>query len=160
MNIDPGQIVTHIIGFLLACWLLKRYAWESVLGFVEKRRAAIAASFDQIEKDQALVATQKENLDREFLKIEETRRERIQEAAREADTLAGEIKEEARREALAAREKSKQDIALELDKANEVLKDRIIDAVIHTTEKMILERLDKKKHGELIDRFLSSVKVS
>ena len=160
MNIDLGQIFTHIVGFLLAVWILKRYAWNNILGFVEKRREAIAASFAKIEKDQAAVDAQKERYDQELLKIEETRREKIQQAAREADALAGEIKEEARREALAAREKSKQDIALELDKANEILKDRIVDAVIHTTEKMILERLDKKKHHQLIDRFLASVKVS
>ncbi|MEE9269526.1 MAG: F0F1 ATP synthase subunit B [Candidatus Krumholzibacteria bacterium] len=159
MNIDPAQIVTHILGFLLALWLLKRYAWESVLGFVQKRRDTIAASFEQIEQDRTAVAAQKEQYDQELLKIEDTRRERIQEAAREAESLANEIKEEARKEALTAREKAKQDIALELDKANEILKDRIIDAVIHTTEKLILERLDKKKHSELIDRFLSTVKA-
>jgi F-type H+-transporting ATPase subunit b len=160
MNIDPAQIVTHIIGFMLALWLLKRYAWKSVLGFVEKRRATIAASFDQIEKDRAAVAAQKARYEQELLKIEETRREKIREAAREAETLAGQIKEDARSEALGAREKAKQDIALELDKANEILKDRIIEAVIYTTEKMILERLDKKKHNELINHFLSQVKAS
>jgi F-type H+-transporting ATPase subunit b len=160
MNIDPAQIVTHIIGFLLALWLLKRYAWESVLGFVQKRRETIADSFEQIEQGRADVSAQKKQYDQELLKIEDTRRERIQEAAREAESLANEIKEEARKDALAAREKAKQDIALELDKANEILKDRIINAVIQTTEKMILERLDKKKHNELIEQFLSRVKVS
>ena len=160
MSIDLGQIFTHIVGFLLAVWLLKRYAWNSILGFVEKRRETIAASFEKIEKDQAAVDTLKQRYGEELVKIEETRREKIQEAAREADALAGEIKEEARREALAAREKAKQDIALELDKANEILKDRIVTAVIHTTEKIILERRDKKKHSQLIDQFLASVKVN
>ena len=159
MHIEWGQIVTHIIGFLIAVWILKRYAWEHLLGFVNKRRETIAASFDEIEKGRAEVAAQKENLDRELENIEATRRGRIQEAAREAEILAGEIKEEARREAISTREKAKQDVAMELDKANEILKDRIIDAIFVATEKMINDRLDPDKHNKLIDEFLANVKV-
>jgi F-type H+-transporting ATPase subunit b len=159
MHIDWGQIVTHIIGFLLAVWLLKRYAWEHLLRFVQKRREMIAASFDEIEKGQSEVAAQKVELDRELDNIEATRRERIQEAAQEAETLASEIREEARKEAIATREKAKQDIAIELDKANEILKDRIIDSIVVATEKMTGESLDRDKHNKLIDDFLNNAKV-
>jgi len=159
MHIDWGQIVTHAIGFILAVLILKRYAWEHLLGFVEKRRETIAASFDEIEKGQADVANQKAHLDREMENIETTRREKIQEAAREAETLAGEIKEDARQEAIATREKSKQDIAIELDKANEILKDRIIDSIRTATEKMISQQLDRDTHNKLIDDFLNDAKV-
>ena len=159
MNIDWGQIVTHAIGFILAVWILKRYAWEHLLGFVEKRRETIANSFQQIEEGRAEIASQKAALDRELENIEVTRRERIQEAAREAESLAGEIKEEARRAAINEREKAKQDIALELDKANEVLKDRLIESILTATEKMIGEQLDRQKHNKLIDDFLNNVQV-
>lgn len=159
MQIDWGQIVTHIIGFLIAVGLLKKYAWGHLLGFVEKRRETIANSFDEIEKGKAEVETQRANLDLEMEKIEDTRRQKISEAAHEAETLAAAIKEEARREAVAAREKAKQDVAIELDKANEVLKGRMIEAVLTTSEKLLAERLDSDKHTELIDRFLSRVKV-
>lgn len=159
MHIDWGQIVTHAIGFILAVMILKRYAWSHLLGFVEKRRETIANSFDEIEHGRAEVASRKAELDGEFEKIEVTRRERIQEAAREAESLAGQIKDEARREAITAREKAKHDIAIELDKANDVLKDRMIESILTATEKMIGERLDRDKHNKLIDEFLNSVKV-
>lgn len=159
MNIDWGQIVTHIIGFLIAIWLLKRYAWGHLLAFVERRRETIAASFDDIEKGKAEVESQKMHYQQELDSIESTRRDKIQAAAHEAERLAGDIKEEARREAVAAREKAKRDIEHELDKANEVLKGRIIHAVLTTTEKMIGERLDGEKHSRLIDEFLGQLKV-
>ena len=159
MHIDWGQIVTHAIGFILAVLILKRYAWEHLLGFVEKRRETIAASFDEIEQGQADVANQKTHLDREMENIEATRREKIQDAAREAETLAGQIKDEARQEAIATREKSKQDIAIELDKANEILKDRIIESIRTATEKMIGQQLDRDTHNKLIDDFLNNAKV-
>jgi F-type H+-transporting ATPase subunit b len=159
MHIDWGQIFTHAVGFLLAVWLLKRYAWEHLLGFVEKRRETIAASFDEIEKGRAEVSSQKAQLDRELEGIEMTRRQKIQEAAREAEALAAQIKEEARQEAIAARDKAKDDVAIELDKANEMFKGRMIEAVLSATGKMIDERLDKATHNRLIDDFLNDVQV-
>jgi F-type H+-transporting ATPase subunit b len=159
MHIDWGQIVTHAIGFILAVWILKRYAWDHLLGFVEKRRETIAASFEEIEQGRADVASRQAELNKELDNIETTRRERIQEAAREAESLAGEIKEEARRDAIETREKAKHDIEIELDKANEVLKDRMIESILTATEKMIGERLDRDKHNKLIDDFLNNVKV-
>jgi F-type H+-transporting ATPase subunit b len=160
MQIDWGQIVTHIIGFLLVVGILKKYAWGHISGFVEKRRETIANSFAEIDKGKAEVEEQRAGLDREMEKIEETRRQKIAEAGQEADSLANDIKEEARREAMAAREKAKQDVAIELDKANEVLKDRMIEAVLTTTEKVLAEKLDREKHNKIIADFLARVKVN
>jgi len=159
MHIDWGQIVTHALGFIITVWLLKRYAWGHVLGFVEKRRETIAASFDEIEKGRTEVSDQKAQLESELENIEAIRRDKIQEAAREAETLAAEIKEEARHEAIATRDKAKDDITIELDKANEILKDRIIASVLTATEKLVGHQLDRDKHNKLIDDFLNDIKA-
>ena len=159
MNIDWGQIVTHVIGFLITLWLLKKYAWSALLGFVEGRREKIANSFAEIEQGQAGVEAKKKQYDQELEQIEVLRREKIQEAAREAETLASEIKEEARKETVEMRQKAERDIGVEMDKANEVLKDRIVYAVVTTTEKMIKEQLDKEKHNKLINDYLADMKL-
>ncbi|UCG53381.1 MAG: F0F1 ATP synthase subunit B [Candidatus Latescibacterota bacterium] len=159
MNLDWGQIVTHIIGFLIAVWLVRRYAWDKLLGFIEHRRETIASSFSEIEKEKEAVAAQKKNFDQELENIEVTRRARIQEAASEAKELATGIREDARQEAVDMRQKAKQDIALELDKANVMLKERIIEAVFSVSEKILKEKLDRDKHNRLIDDFLNDLKV-
>ena len=122
-----------------------------------KRREEIASSFAEIEKGNAAVLAQKQQYDKELENIEETRRSRIQEAAHDAEKLAAEIKEEARREAVGMRDKAKQDIAIELEKANEVLKDRMIEAILTATEKIIKERLDRDKHNKLIGDVMAEV---
>ena len=159
MALDWGQIVTHIIGFLITVWLLRKYAWDGILGMVHKRQDVIAQSFADIEQGKVEVQVQKDKYDAELQGIEDTRREKIQEAAHQAEHLAGEIKEEARRDALAARDKAKQDISIELDKANDVLKERMIAAIITTTEKVLEEKLDRDKHNEIIERYLADVKI-
>ena len=159
MQIDWGQIVTHIIGFLIAVWLVRRYAWEKLIAFLEHRRQTIADSFSEIEQGREDVAAQKLHYEQELENIEATRRVKIQEAAREAETFAGELREEARQEAVGMRQKAKQDISLELDRANVLFKDNMVEAVFHATEKIIKEKLDKEKHTALINDFLNEVKV-
>lgn len=159
MELQWGQIVTQMIGFLLAVWLIKKYAWEGLLGFIEKRREAIASSFAEIERLKTEAEQTKARFEKEIERIEEIRRAKIQEAAREGEKLAGEIKEEARRQAIAMREKTQQDIAIELDKANALLRDRIVDTVITSTEKILREKLDPDRHKKLISDFLDEVKV-
>ena len=159
MELQWGQIVTQIIGFLLALFLLKKYAWGSLLGFIEQRREKIASSFEEIDTKMAAADSLKTRFDSELAKIEDTRRIMIQEAAQDANKFAGEIKEDARKEAVEMREKTKNDIELELDKANAVLRDRMVDAVIISTQKVIKETLDQEKHKKLIGDFLDELQV-
>lgn len=159
MNLQWDILLTQAVGFLIVMWLLRKYAWGKLLAFIEKRRETIAASFDEIEKEKDNVAELRDQLDKELADIETTRRMRIQEAAREANKLAADIKEETRKDTVALRVKTKQDIALELDKANVALRDQIVNSVILSTEKIIKERLDTEKHKQMINEFLDSANL-
>jgi len=157
MDLQIKALLTQVVGFLIVLWLLKKYAWDSLLKFIEHRRETIANEFDTIETTKAEAEALRVQFEKELSGIETTRRAKIQEAAQEAQSLANEIKEEARQEGLDLRAKTKQDIGLELDKANVTLRDRMVSAVITTTERVIRERLDSDKHKEMIDRFLNEV---
>ncbi|UCH83595.1 MAG: F0F1 ATP synthase subunit B [Candidatus Latescibacterota bacterium] len=159
MQLDWGQIVTHIIGFLIAVWVVRKYAWDKLLGFIEHRREVIANSFQKIEQEKEAVAAQKQEYDQQLENIEATRREKIQEAAREAESLAANIREEARQDTVGMRDKAKKDIALELDKANVMLRDRMVEAVFTTTEKVLKTKLDREAHKTLIEDFLNEVQA-
>lgn len=159
MDIDLAQILTHAIGFLIAMWLVKKYAWERLLRFIEHRRETIAASFSEIESGRQEIAAGKKRVDTELEKIEATHRARIQDAAREAEKLAADIREEARRDTVTMRQKAKSDISLEIDKANVTLRNRMVDAVFVTTERILKEKLDKEIHARLIEKFLDEVQA-
>jgi F-type H+-transporting ATPase subunit b len=157
MDLQIKALLTQVVGFLIVLWLLKKYAWDGLLKFIEHRRETIANEFETIETTKAEAEALRTQFETELSEIESTRRSRIQEAAQEALGLANDIKEEARQEAVELRVKTKQDIGLELDKANATLRDRMVSAVITTTEMLIKERLDSDKHKELINGFLNDV---
>jgi len=157
MKLEWGQIVTQIIGFLLALWLLRKYAWGSLLNFIEHRRATIQSSFDEIEQTKAEAEGFKAQFQTELDSIEDTRREMIQAAAGEAQKLSTDITNDAQDKARVTREKARQDIEIETDKAYATLRNWVVDAVIGTSEKVIRERLDRESHEKLINDFIDEM---
>ena len=157
MELQWKALLTQVVGFLIVLWLLRKYAWDKLLAFIEKRRETIAAEFANIEKTKADADALRRKYDEELAGIEATRRTRIQEAAHEASGIASKIRDEARQEVVELRVKATQDIGMEMDKANAAFRDRMVDAVLTATEKLIRQRLDDAQHRRLINEFLDEV---
>jgi F-type H+-transporting ATPase subunit b len=45
------MLLTHAVGFVIAVWILKRYAWKPILNILEERRQKIQADFDEAAED-------------------------------------------------------------------------------------------------------------
>jgi F-type H+-transporting ATPase subunit b len=157
MNLEIKALLTQVVGFLIVMWLLKKYAWGKLLSFTEARRESIASEFANIEKAKAGVDDMRKKYEEELAGIENTRRARMQDAVHEANQIAGTIRDEARREAVAMRVKATEDINLDMDKANVAYRDNMVNAVITATEKLIRTRLDDAQHRKLITQFLDEV---
>ena len=157
MELQWRALLTQVVGFLIVLWLLRKYAWGKLLAFTEKRREAIAAEFAGIEKSKTDVDGLRRKFEEELAGIETTRRARVQEAIHEANQIAGQVRDEARREAVDMRVKAGQDINLEMDKANVAFRDGMVNAVVVATEKLIRVRLDDAQHRQLINQFLDEV---
>lgn len=160
MDIQWQLVLTQLVAFLIVLWILRKYAWGKLLGLIEARRDHIAAEFAEIDKGKEDVAALKAQYEKELADIDTTARAKLQEAVSEANGLAAGIKEDARKEAVAMRVKTNQDIERELDKANVALRDRMVSAVVVASEKLIRERLDSDKHKQLINDFLDEVDVN
>ena len=152
-----GLIVTHIIGFLIVFWILKRFAWGPLLGVMEERRRKIASEFERIEKLSQEADQRREEYETRIQKIEDEARERINKAVTEGRKVATEIQENARRDAEKIREKAKATCEIELAKAKQELRDEVVRLTIMSTEKLIHERLDDEKHRTLITEFVDQL---
>jgi F-type H+-transporting ATPase subunit b len=157
MELQWKALLTQVVGFLIVLWLLRKYAWDKLLAFTEKRRETIAAEFESIERTKADADALRRKYDEELAGIEATRRARIQEAAHEASGIASKIRDEARQEAVDMRVKATQDINMDMEKANATFRDQMVDAVLTATEKLIRQRLDDAQHRRLINEYLDEV---
>ena len=160
MKVELAQIITHIAGFLIAFWVLKRYAFKPLLKMMEDRREKIRADFD--DADRAKSAAQKLETDYEerIKNIETEARQKIQEAVGDGRRVAAEIKEQAHTEARGIIEKAKADLVRDIATARVQLKEEIVAMTLTATQKVIAESLDDQRHRKLINDFIDQVETA
>jgi F-type H+-transporting ATPase subunit b len=157
MSLEISQVITHIIGFLITVWLLKKFAWKPLLSMMDERRQKIVDEFKKIDNEKAAADKLKAEYEDKLKNIEAERRQKIAEAANEANKLASDIKigaqEEARNIISRTNEQLKRDIA----SAKVQLKEDMVNITLVAAEKILHEKLDDKKERELIGGFINGI---
>jgi len=157
MNLEFGQVITQIIGFLLALFILKRFAWKPLLGILEERRSKIKSEYDKIDEEKNIVKGLSSDYEAKLKDIEGLARQKILEAAKEGQQMSNQIKENARKDALEIMSRSKEEIQRELVKAKVQLKNELVDLSLRAAEKIIQEKLDEEKDRKLISDFIQGL---
>lgn len=157
MNIDLAQVLTHIIGFLITVWLLKKFAWKPLLGMIEERRQKIIDEFKEIEDGKSDVEKLKLEYEDKLKNIDTERRLKITEAVTQANKMASDIKISAQEEARGIISRTTEQLERDVAKAKVQLKEDMVNITLKATEKILREKLDEKKERELIGRFIDNV---
>jgi len=157
MNLEFGQIITQIIGFLLALFILKKFAWKPLLGILEERRSKIKSGFDKLDEEKNTLKALSSDYEAKLKDIEGLARQKILEAAKEGQQMANQIKENARKEALEILSRSREEIQRELEKAKVQLKNELVNLSLRAAEKIIQEKLDEEKDRKLIRDFIEGL---
>lgn len=155
--IDPKQVLTQILGFLILLWVMKKYAWGPILASLEARRQKIAGDFEAARRAKSDADATKLQLENELKGIEARARQRLQEAVAEGQKVAGEIRAQAQTEAAARMARAEDDIAREREKAKEMLKEQVISLSMKTAEKILRQRLDDPAQRKLVGEFVEEV---
>ena len=154
MEVQWQQLLTHALGFLIVLWILKKFAWGPLLAIMEERRNKIADEFKEIEveKDKSTALTAE--YEGKLKDIDSERRAKLVEAVDEGKKIAEDIKATAREEAKQMSIKAKAELERDVAKAKVQLKNDMISMTVMAAEKIINEKLDDKKHRELISNFI------
>lgn len=159
MQVDWRQIATHVLGFIIAVLILKRYAWGPILRLLEERREKIAGEFERIDLEKKAAAVLKSDYEAQLRNIEVQARARLQEAVHEGQKVAADIREQARRDAHAQLERAREEAERDRDKASVSLRNDMVEMVVGASERLIRERLDDEKHRQLIAEFITSLEA-
>lgn len=157
MSIEWQQLLTHTFGFLIALWILKKFAWGPLLGLMEERRAKIAGEFEEIETQKAEVAQVTADYEAKMKEIENERRSKMVEAVKEGKQMAADIKAEAMNEVRALHEKAKVDLQRDVAAAKVQLRDEMISITMLAAEKVVREKMDDNRHRDLIGRYIDEL---
>jgi F-type H+-transporting ATPase subunit b len=159
MKIEISQILTHMVGFLVALAILRRYAWKPILGLLEERRQKIVDEFAAIEAKKAEAENLLRSYEERLRKIEEEARLRLNEAVAEGQAVAAQIKAHAQEDARKIVSRAKSELARDVAQARSQLKADMVAMTIGATERLLREKLDTEQHRKLVTRFLDEVEA-
>ena len=157
MNLEFGQVITQIIGFLIVLFILKKFAWKPLLSILEERRSRIKSEFDKLDDEKKNLKELTLDYEDKLKEIEGFTRQKILEGAKEGQQMANQIKENARKEALEIMSRSKDEIHREMEKAKVMLKNEMVNLSLQAAEKIIQEKLDEDKDKKLIRDFIDGL---
>ena len=151
------EILTQLFGFLIVFWVLKKFAFKSILSLVDARRKKIEDEFAGIEGKKKNL----EDLEKEYQlklgKIEDEARLRIQEAANVGVSLARDIQDKARQDSQKMIDRAHAEIAQDIAKAKVTMRGELVELSALISEKIIHEKLNAQEHEKLVDQFLKDL---
>ncbi len=157
LGFDPKAFVIQLITFILAYFVLKRYAFGPILKVLRERRETIDKGVklgEQMQKDKAELAAQ----------VETT----LQETRVKADEIISASQDSARQIVRAAEDKAKikaegviksaeERIQQETALARQKLEKEVVGLIADATEAVIGEKVDDKKDIQIIERTLKGI---
>jgi F-type H+-transporting ATPase subunit b len=155
-----GLMIWTLLAFLVAMFILRKYAWPAITEALDKRQRAIEESIDVAESTRA-----------EAQELLQEYRERLRAARQQADEIvararkAGEVHEREtldkarlQREELLAQ--TRRDIEAETRRAIQEIRAEVADLTVLATEKVTRKTLDEKDQKRLVEEALRELDFS
>ena len=157
---NVGLMIWTLLAFLVARFILRKYAWPAITDALDKRQRAIEESIDVAERTRS-----------EAQELLQEYRERLREARAQADEIvararrAGETHEretlekaKVQREELLAQ--TRRDIEAETRRAIQEIRNEVADLTVLATEKVTRKSLDQADQKRLVEEALSELDFS
>jgi F-type H+-transporting ATPase subunit b len=157
---DVGLMIWTVLAFLIALFVLRKYAFPQISAALEKRQHLIEESIDSAERTKAeadeILAEYRERLKEARAQAEEivSRARKNGEAAeRAAAEQAAEIREE-------QLERARKDIQAETARALQEIRREVADLTVAATERVTRKSLNEEDQRRLVEDALSELDFS
>ncbi|MEJ2541585.1 MAG: F0F1 ATP synthase subunit B [Gemmatimonadota bacterium] len=156
-DVNLGLSLWTVVIFLALLFMLRRFAWEPILGMVEERENRIQSALDEsaAARDEARAL-----LEEHKAQLADARRqagEIVAEGKAAGDRVRKEIEEKARTEAQEILESARREIGRERDRAIAELRKESVDLALAAASKLMEEKMDAPRDRELVMDYLSDL---
>ena len=154
---DVGVTILTICNFLLLVYLLKKFAWKSIIGALEKREQQIASDKQQAQEARLAAQQLKTELDEKLNSIAQEAAQKMAQAVAlgqaQHDRLLTAAKEQAER----LIEQARQQIAAEKAQALADVRDEIARTAVLAAQQVVAQQLNDTGARAAVDRVLDEV---
>jgi F-type H+-transporting ATPase subunit b len=160
ISVTPGLMIWTIVCFLIALWVLKRYAFGPIQKMIDERRERIRRSLEDAEEAREEA---RRLLEEHRSLIGQARGEAEQilaEARRVADAQRERVKEETEADRQRRLEETRRQIEAETQRALGQIRAEVAELTLVATSKVTGKVLDDADHRRLIEEAISGLDFS
>ena len=156
---DYGVLALTVCNFLLLVYLLKKFAWNRIIGALESREQQIAQ--DKLQAQQAREAAEKikSELDEKLAQIADEAAKKMAEAVKMGETQKEQLLAAAKEQSERLAEQAKAQIEAEKNKALSDVRGEIARVSVLAASKVIEQQLNEDAAIAVVDRVLAEVKA-
>lgn len=160
ISVTPGLMIWTIVCFLIALFVLKKYAFGPIQKMIDERREQIRRSIE--EADNARTEARR-LLEEHKALMQEARGEAEQilaEARKTRESMEQRMREETEAERQRRLEETRREIAAETARALEQIRSEVADLTLEATSIVVGKKLDSDRDRELISQAIGSLDFS
>ncbi len=160
IQVTPGLMIWTIVCFLIALFVLKKYAFGPIQMAIDKRRDQIAQSI--AEADAARVEA-RELLKQHRALIGQAKSESAEilaDARKVGDAQLARVKDEAEADRVRRLEDTRKQIEAETSRALDQIRTEVADLTIDATQRVVGKVLDTADHRRLVDEAIADLDFS
>jgi len=160
IKVTPGLMVWTIVCFLIALFVLKRYAFGPIQGAIDARRERIRDSLDEADRAREEARTLLEEHRKLIAQAKAQAEDVLAEARKQADAQRDRVREETEADRQRRLEDTKKQIEAETQRALEQIRTEVAELAMIATSKVTGKVLDRDDHRKLIEDAISDLDFS
>jgi F-type H+-transporting ATPase subunit b len=157
---DVGLMIWTLIAFLVALFVLRKWAWPAITAALDKRQGMIEESIEAAERARAEAAALLEEYRARLREARAQAEEIVARARKAAEAHERESLEEARRKREELMEQTRRDIEAETRRAIQEIRAEVADLTILATEKVTRKTLTEEDQRRLVEEALRELDFS
>ncbi len=160
IQVTPGLMIWTIVCFLIALFVLKRYAFGPVQTMIDKRRDQIAQSIAEAD---AARTEARELLEQHRALIGQAKSESAEilaDARKVGDAQLARVKDEAEADRARRLEDTRKQIEAETSRALDQIRTEVADLTVAATQRVVGKVLDTADQRRLIDEAIADLDFS
>ena len=154
LGLTLPNFIGQLINFLILLGLLTFFGYKPIRKMLDERSDRIKKSMEHVEATKQEYESAQIEIQKQISKARDEGKSIVGQSEMAGERIKEEARQEARKEAHAIVERTRQELERERDKAINELRKEFVDTAILAAERIISETLDKEKHRSLIEKTL------
>lgn len=151
VDLSPGTILAQMLNFFILVWILHRFAYKPLVGMMNARKEQIANDLASAEQSRLEAEQIKADYVAQIAKARQEAQEIVEKAHHQAKLSTAEEVAAARSQIENEKERARQDIAIERDRAMNSLRNEVVSLSVAMAGKVVAKDMNSETNTKLIE---------